>query len=276
MNIRDSVLLKLNIIREFGFSCGPGSFILDFGCGSGQRVQILRDLGFQAFGCDFEFKTDEKTDTEGMRQNGFIRLINPQKYVLPFEDGSFDLVFSDQVFEHVQNYPESISEIARVLKSDGTAFHIFPPRYTPIEPHVYVPLGTIIQSYWWLHLWALLGVRKKDQKGLSAKDTATANFRYLTNKTHYLPKARISREFRHYFRRVVFGERAFLKHSRRGKYLHILSTVFPFLPSLYSAFRSRVLVAQTPIREIAAGTLHETAGTARQGAIDREELQRSR
>ena len=39
--------------------------------------------------------------------------------VLPFKDGEFDVVFSSEVFEHIFNLDEILSEIARVLKSQG-------------------------------------------------------------------------------------------------------------------------------------------------------------
>ncbi len=40
----------------------------------------------------------------------------------PFEDRSFDFIFSWSAFEHVANVPEVLSEIRRVLTDDGRAF----------------------------------------------------------------------------------------------------------------------------------------------------------
>ena len=42
---------------------------------------------------------------------------------LTFADDSFDLVLSEDVFEHVRDYKKGFSEVARVLKPGG--FHIF-------------------------------------------------------------------------------------------------------------------------------------------------------
>jgi SAM-dependent methyltransferase len=44
---------------------------------------------------------------------GTIDLIN---YRIPFADNTFDIIVSDQVFEHVQNWSEALTEIKRVLK----------------------------------------------------------------------------------------------------------------------------------------------------------------
>ena len=38
---------------------------------------------------------------------------------IPFENNTFDSILSTEVFEHVFNLPELLSEINRVLKSDG-------------------------------------------------------------------------------------------------------------------------------------------------------------
>ncbi len=215
----DSLLLKMRMTKELGFDFSPESMIMDFGCGSGSRVHELRELGYQAFGCDLKFKNDKKIDTGSMERKGIVRLIDKEHYALPFKDNTFDLIFSDQVFEHVQDYRQVVSEIARVLKPDGMCLHIFPSRYAPIEPHVYVPLASIIQSYWWLYCWALIGIRNEEQRGASANETATKNFNYLKNNTNYLSRRAISSQFLSHFRYVVFCERTFLKYSRKGRYL---------------------------------------------------------
>ncbi len=45
-------------------------------------------------------------------------------FKLPFSDGEFDAVVSDQVLEHVEGNPQSaIDETFRVLKRDGIALH---------------------------------------------------------------------------------------------------------------------------------------------------------
>ncbi|MDR3013692.1 MAG: methyltransferase domain-containing protein [Chitinispirillales bacterium] len=60
---------------------------------------------------------------------------------MPFEDGTFDLVFSSAVIEHVgtaQNQSKFISECFRVAKK--YVFITTPNRYYPVEFHTLLPL----------------------------------------------------------------------------------------------------------------------------------------
>lgn len=49
-----------------------------------------------------------------------------------FGDGQFDLVYSSNVLEHVENLPRALQEIHRVLSADGLAAHIMPSRHWKI------------------------------------------------------------------------------------------------------------------------------------------------
>jgi ubiquinone/menaquinone biosynthesis C-methylase UbiE len=233
------VYIQTMVIRELGCTLKPGATVLDLGCGNGATVKEYRGLGYEAFGCDFAFK--DGLDVDSLCGDGLIRLIKPEPYRLPFADASFDLVVSDQVFEHVQNYDETLAEIRRVLKPEGISLHFFPSRYTPIEPHVYVPLATIIQKRWWLALWAILGVRAPLQQGMSVREVTDANHAYLTSHTNYLSQAAIERFVSRYFGDYSFCESLFLKFSKRGRSLYKFSRFLPVLPWVYGMLRARVL-----------------------------------
>jgi len=72
--------LALDLEHEFT----TGSVILDFGCGDGQLIQRLRELGFEAFGTDILL--NEETHT--------LRLIHSDAtYRIPFDDRTFDALF---------------------------------------------------------------------------------------------------------------------------------------------------------------------------------------
>jgi ubiquinone/menaquinone biosynthesis C-methylase UbiE len=150
-------------------------------------------------------------------------------------------VLSDQVFEHVKSYDATLAEIHRVLKPEGISLHFFPSRYTPIEPHVCVPLATIIQARWWLAIWARLGVRSPLQKGMSVHEVTEANHVYLTGYTNYLSRSAMQRCVARYFGDYGFCESLFLKSSQRGRILYKVGRVLPVLPWLYGVLRARVL-----------------------------------
>jgi hypothetical protein len=51
------------------------------------------------------------------------------------------------------------------------------------------PVGHLIGHYWWFYFWALLGIRNRFQKGLSADETARRNCVYLVEGLNYLPNS---------------------------------------------------------------------------------------
>lgn len=193
------------MIRQLGLA-PPGARVLELGCGNGVLVEALRRHGLDALGCDVEFKAGPRT--QQLHQSGTIALIGTDPYRLPFDDGSFDLVFSISVLEHVMNVDETIAEAARVTKPGGTALHIFPARYRPVEPHTFVPLGTLLRSRWWLRLWATAGVRNSYQRDLNARDAAAANHEYLNRFTNYLTRGAIREAFGRHYASVEFCEAA--------------------------------------------------------------------
>jgi ubiquinone/menaquinone biosynthesis C-methylase UbiE len=237
--------VQIAILEDAGFRVPEGAKILDLGCGNGNLVAEYRRAGYRAYGCDLAFKPGPNTDE--LARKGHIRRIDRTPYRLPFEDREFDFVLSDQVFEHVQNYDETLAEHRRVLKPSGAGLHFIPSRYAPVEGHVFVPFATILQSYWWLRLWAQLGVRTKAQAGMSAQERARRNAHYLRTSTNYLTKPELRRAFGRYFAEVRWVEHLFLKYSRRARMLHSLSQLIPVVPEAYSALRSRVVLCAAPI-----------------------------
>ena len=97
---------------------------------------------------------------------------------IPFEDGSFDFVFSTSTLEHVLDLAGAAKELARVTKPDGVNLHLYPRHRVLFEPHTLVPLGGMIDRWWWFYLWASIGWRLEWQKAVPARQVADANFRY--------------------------------------------------------------------------------------------------
>jgi SAM-dependent methyltransferase len=236
--------LQQAIVNEAAFVMAPGMRVLDVGCGNGASVRGWMDLGFDAYGCDFHFK--EGPDVDDLVQKGRISTIAQTPYRLPFPDAHFDLIVTNQVFEHVRDYDTTLGEMRRVLKPTGCCLHMFPSRGLPIEPHVFVPFATVLQNKPWLKLWALLGVRKPNQRGLDWRHVADSNCAYLTTNTNYLKAHEIKRHFLNHFPKTRYVEQTFLRHSpnARGRFLHRAGQAFPPLFMLYRQFWSRVILAR--------------------------------
>jgi 2-polyprenyl-3-methyl-5-hydroxy-6-metoxy-1,4-benzoquinol methylase len=58
---------------------------------------------------------------------------------LPFFDGKFDIVICAQVYEHVHDPAQMVSEIKRVLKPGGLCFFSGPNRLAVLEEHYWLP-----------------------------------------------------------------------------------------------------------------------------------------
>jgi SAM-dependent methyltransferase len=55
--------------------------------------------------------------------------------LLPFADATFDVLFSHEVLEHVDDDRQCVNEMARVLKPGGRAVVFVPNRLYPFETH---------------------------------------------------------------------------------------------------------------------------------------------
>ena len=160
--------------------------ILDFGCGKGELVAKLRELGFDAHGVDISILWEA-------RMNGACHEFLPG-YRIPFKDEEFDLVVSTSVMEHVQNKQDAFLEIYRILKPGGYAAHAFPSKFFfPLEPHIKVPFVSWFRfqaSKYYLTVFALLGFRNIHQQDLSWREVRDANFVYVRDGLSYWTRRR--------------------------------------------------------------------------------------
>src|SRR5690606_17804928 len=101
--------LLLKLIRRYSRerNVAPHEMrILDFGCGRGRSVIKLRLEGFDAFGVDVDEEPIRNSESVlrslGIPEGSYLQKISEDCKV-PFPDGHFDVVFSQQVVEHVKN-----------------------------------------------------------------------------------------------------------------------------------------------------------------------------
>jgi len=237
----------LKICEQKSIPINQDSYILDFGCGDGHRIYQLLDCGFRN---SFGFNKSDYMGVENpvnLRQRDDIGLFRfSTDGTIPFPDMYFDLVISDQVFEHVSDQELAFHEIHRVLKKGGVSIHVIPAKWQIIEQHISVPFGGLIKSYAYYYFWALLGIRHKWQKGLSVKETAAGNLKYARECLNYLScreyeKMMSKIPFRYSWEDLAYMEASYKPRIRQ---LAAISQKVPLVPALIRLFVQRVLFLQ--------------------------------
>lgn len=106
-----------------------GARILDAGCGLGLYVRRLRQDSPQVYGVDI--------DGDRLRQasDSLPNLCQASAEALPFPDGWFDVVLSNEVIEHVDDERAALAEAVRVLRPGGHLALFAPNRLYPFETH---------------------------------------------------------------------------------------------------------------------------------------------
>jgi SAM-dependent methyltransferase len=89
--------------------------ILENGCGIGMYVEHLSPLGGKVIGLEYDFERAAEA-----RINS-LHIINAAGESLPLPSGTFDLILSHEVIEHVQDDRAAIREMIRALRSPDPA-----------------------------------------------------------------------------------------------------------------------------------------------------------
>ncbi len=112
------------------------SSCLDFGAGRGRITQMhIKGLVSFVAGVDIDPSINENISVDEAK-------IIPHSGLIPYGDDTFDVVFSDNVMEHLENPSEALAEINRVLKSGGLFLAKTPNKYH------YVPTIARITPLW--------------------------------------------------------------------------------------------------------------------------------
>jgi ubiquinone/menaquinone biosynthesis C-methylase UbiE len=89
-------------------------FAVDLGIGTGLFTKILREKGYKVIGIDI---SDEMLKIA--KNRGFEVIKHDLNNPLPFNDESFDFVFSMTSIEFLKNPENLVEEVYRILKKDG-------------------------------------------------------------------------------------------------------------------------------------------------------------
>ena len=199
--------ITLYIAREIELLAdGKQISVLDMGCGRGVMLEQLLDYGYDLYGYDFPIRSDllrtRLSRYFGEAYEDRIRLVGDERSI-PFEDDSFDVIYANQVFEHVKFFERMMSECARVLKPHGVLLANFPVATYPIEGHLkipfahWIPPGRLRVRY--LQAFYASGVGRPRVKGWSALKMARMQDQILREQVYYRFMNEIENVAKEYF-----------------------------------------------------------------------------
>lgn len=143
----DQWSLLRDVVRPLVAKRPPGSpppRLLDYGCGvKADHRRAIEEMGFEWWGLEVGDSKDPGTGPKlaELAANPRVKLYDGN--AIPFENASFDAVFSNQSLEHVHDCDLAIREIARVLRPGGrlvgSVSHLEP--YHGYSTFNYTPFG---------------------------------------------------------------------------------------------------------------------------------------
>jgi len=105
------------LLKRIDFKAGQK--YLDVGCGNGAApIYLAQKYGLEITGIDVDpdqIKEAEKISADAHNVQ-FLTIDGTQ---LPFEDGQFDIIFTNKVMHHIPNWQDALIEMVRVLKPNG-------------------------------------------------------------------------------------------------------------------------------------------------------------
>jgi SAM-dependent methyltransferase len=125
---REGQQRRLQMIQKYAGERMHGK-VLENGCGVGMYVEKMTELGANVTGLEFDFERAR----EAHLNSG--KILNAAGEFLPLPSGTFDLILSHEVIEHVQDDRLAVQEMIRVLLPGGRLILFCPNRGYPVETH---------------------------------------------------------------------------------------------------------------------------------------------
>ena len=101
------------------------------------------ERGAHAFGIDISAPTIEQARRAFRSRSHPLRAAHADVRAIPFQDASFDAIYSMGTIEHFDETEQAVREMARVLKPGGTAIIGVPNRH---DPFLRPLLATLMQA----------------------------------------------------------------------------------------------------------------------------------
>ncbi len=192
--------------------------VLDMGCGKGTTLEFLSDYGYDLYGYDFpecsEALRKKFSSYFGESYEKHIRFMEDER-TIPFDDNSFDVVYANQVCEHVKLFSQMMSECCRVLKPNGVLLANFPLATKPIEGHVKIPFAHWMapgkMQFLYLYVFSALGLGSNTKRGSSVSEKANFQESRLQKRIYYRFMNEVQNVAEFYFKEFEINTDLFIR-----------------------------------------------------------------
>jgi len=216
--------------------------VLDIGCGDGSFAKLIYKNRIFEVGCDIIKEYANCAKKKGIYSH--ISVNDACK--ISFKNASFSTVFSNCVFEHIQNYQEALEEVYRVLKPGGSFITTVPSE----KFHEYL---------YYYNFYIRKGKKDKAEKYLSDLDKAIEHFYYkspeewktlllkigfVSIKTHYyIPKEteQVWNRIDNFYNKKRIANYSLRKIMTMRKLQFIAKTMIPFSMIYLSKYYNKTL-----------------------------------
>ncbi len=240
------------VVSQIRPLAGINAKALDYGCGQGETVKLARSKGVDMVGADVFYAGDGSREIMVNSEDFGRTIFEMTNGRLPFPDHSFDIVTSNQVFEHVQDIDLALAEIRRVLKPGGVFLNIFPSIGILREGHCGVPFAHWLNpapavQRLYLRVARFFGLGYFTE-GKSRSEWAAGFSTYLRHFTHYRTRRAIHRAYAAHFAGLRHDETQFAIYRLRASGRRHAADVAARVPGLTAAavrrLGSMVIVAR--------------------------------
>lgn len=109
------------LFEKYGLQ--KGTKLLDIGCGRGEFLRGFIECGVEGYG------VDQSRAAENYCPQAVLKTADLENQPIPYDDNSFDVVYSKSVIEHFHKPETLVAEMYRVLKPGGLAITLCPDWY---------------------------------------------------------------------------------------------------------------------------------------------------
>jgi len=147
--------VNTNRVKNILKFLGTNQKILDIGCNDGTITQVMKEMGNEVIGVDFEEVVEI-----AKRNHHDIQFISfDASNIFPIDDNSFDVVIATELIEHLIDDELFLNECYRILRPGGRLM-LTTPNFTFIRNRIWLLFGRYVDEYTHIHKYTFRNVRK--------------------------------------------------------------------------------------------------------------------